>query len=79
MRVFVDRRHIAHQPPFHVETFKTGFAIDCDAGGLNCVRFADAPLAIGDWGARGRALLERACEALNAEPIGDVIEAEVEA
>lgn len=70
--VYVDRRHIAYRPPFHVEAFKTGFVIGCDANGLNCVRFTEAPLALGtddpDW-------MERCVAALNEQPVSEIIKA----
>lgn len=73
MRVQVDRRHIAYRPPFSVETFATGFSIGVDAGGLNCVRCPEQPLALGSF---DRWLMELAVEALNAAPVSDLIEAE---
>lgn len=73
VRVQVDRSHIAYRPPFHVETFKSGFAIGCDAGGVNCVRFPDFPGAIGG----DAELVAAACAALNEQPISTLMIGEI--
>lgn len=75
LSVFVDRRHIRYQPPFSAETFSNGFTIGVDASGYNCVRFRDWPLAYGSYSQK---FVEQACEALNAQPMADVIEAQVD-
>ncbi len=72
--VQVDRRHVQYRPPFHVQTFRSGFCIVADAGGLNCGRFEDAPGAVF---MPSPAFAEAACAALNAAPVASIIRASV--
>lgn len=74
MKVYVGRRKIAYAAPFSVETFKGGLSIGVDALGCNCVRFSDSPLALGTFSAE---LMRAAVDALNLQPVGELIEAEV--
>jgi hypothetical protein len=71
----VDRRHIKYQPPFHVESFKSGAVIGADSSGHNCVRFTDWPP--GAVMCDSVEIMQKACDALNLQPISDFMEAEV--